>query len=187
MAAQKGLPKTTIEFIPQEDWEKTNFGKFLKWLLNVGRWIVIVTELIVILAFLSRFKLDRDLTNLNETVKQKQAVVIASSEFEKEFRFLQKRLSTIEGLKKSQIEAGQILDVFAQLTPRGVQLSNFSLADKKVSLTATADSEFTLAAFLNSLKQSPKIEKLAISKISTDAEHGLRINFNLKTELKEEK
>ena len=67
--------KTTIEFIPQEDWEKTSFGKFLKWLLNVGRWIVIVTELIVIIAFVSRFKLDRDLTNLNEKVKQKQAII----------------------------------------------------------------------------------------------------------------
>ena len=61
MAAPK---KHEIELLPKEEWEKTSFGKFIKWTLNVGRYIVIATELIVILAFVSRFKLDRDLTDL---------------------------------------------------------------------------------------------------------------------------
>jgi len=185
MPVLKKPPKTTIEFIPQEEWEKTSFGKFLKWLLNVGRWIVIITELIVILAFLSRFKLDRDLTNLNEVVKQKQAIVSASSDFEKEFRFLQKRLSTIEGLKKSQVEADKILELFSQLTPAGIQLSNFNLSGEKISLTASADSEITFAVFLKNLKQEPKLTSLTLNKVMVDEEQFGRTVFNLTANLKE--
>ncbi len=185
MAAQEKTPQTTIEFVPQEDWEKTSFGKFLKWLLSAGRWIIIVTELIVILAFLSRFKLDRDLTDLNESLKQKQAIINSSSEFEKDFRFLQKRLTTIESLQKSQNEADQILNIFAEITPVGVQLSNFSYVDKKISLAASAKSESALATFLKNLKESPKLENLSLSKISTDEEHGGEIIFNLKAEAKD--
>ena len=185
MPVLKKPPKTTIEFIPQEEWEKTSFGKFLKWLLNVGRWIVIITELIVILAFLSRFKLDRDLTDLNEVVKQKQAIVGASSDFEKEFRFLQKRLSTIEGLKKSQVEADKILELFSQLTPAGIQLSNFNLSGEKISLTASADSEITFAVFLKNLKQEPKLTSLTLNKVMVDEEQFGRTVFNLTANLKE--
>jgi len=184
MAAPKKAPATTIEFIPQEEWEKTSFGKFLKWLLNIGRWIVIVTELIVILAFLSRFKLDRDLTNLNESSKQKQAIINSSANLEKEFRFLQKRLTVIESLQKSQNEAKQVLDIFTELTPIGVQLSNFSYTDKKITLTAAANSDLAFATFLKNLKGSPQLKSLSIAKVSTNEEQGGTIVFNLKTELK---
>ncbi len=186
MAAPTKAIKTTIEFIPQEDWEKTNFGKFLKWLLNVGRWIVIITELIVIIAFLSRFKLDRDLTNLNEKVKQKQAIINSSTAFEKDFRFLQKKLSTIEGLGKSQIESDKILAIFSQITPAGIQLSNFVINDqKKIGLTASADSETTFAFFLKNLKAEPQLKNLALDKISINEEQFGKIVFNIKVELKE--
>jgi len=181
MAAQK----TTVEFIPQEEWEKTSFGKFLKWVLTVGRYIVIITELIVILAFLSRFKLDRDLTDFNEKVKQQQAIINASAQFEKEFRFLQKRLSTIEGLRKTQLETDQILTELGDITPVDVYLDNFTVAEKQVSLSAKALSEAGLATFLNNLKASPKFTKLIISNVSSEMEKGVGISFELKSELKE--
>jgi Tfp pilus assembly protein PilN len=177
--------KTTIEFIPQEDWEKTYFGKLLKWVLTAGRYIVIITELIVILAFLSRFKLDRDLTDLNEKVKQQQAIINASAQFEKEFRFLQKRLSTTEGLRKTQLETNQVLTELGGLTPVDVYLDNFAVAGKQVSLTATALSEAGLGTFLNNLKASPKFTKLTLSKVSSEIEKGVGISFELRSEFGE--
>jgi len=73
--------KSQIELLPREEWEETSFGKFLKWLLTVGRYIVIFTELVVILAFLSRFKLDRDLTDLYKQIENKQAIIQNSTDF----------------------------------------------------------------------------------------------------------
>lgn len=187
MAAPKKVPKNTIEFIPQEEWERTSFGKFLKWLLNIGRWIVIITELIVIIAFLSRFKLDRDLTNLNESIRQKQAIINASSDFEKEFLFLQKRLSTIEGLKKNQVESDKVLELFSQITPAGIQLSNFNINNEKISLTATADSETTFAVFLKNLKQEQKLTNLNLGRVAVSERQFGQTVFNLTAELKDGK
>lgn len=184
MAAQKKLSETKIEFIPQEDWEKTSLGRFLKWLLQVGRWIIITTELVVIIAFISRFKLDRDLTNFNEEIRQKQAIINSSSNFEQEFLFLQKRLSTIEGLRKNQVEINQVMDIFAQLIPIGVKLSNFSLAREEINLTAVANSEFTFASFLKNLKNSPQLNNVAVFNVSIGEEYTSGINFNIKAKLK---
>ena len=175
--------KSTIELLPQEDWEKGSLGKVLKWALTVGRYIVIVTELIVILAFLSRFKFDRDLTDLNEEIKQKQAVVQSSAQFEEKFRFLQKQLLTIETLEKKRLQTNKVSTELASLTPIDVYLSDLNIAEKEVSLTATALSEGGLATFLNSLKKSTFFEKITLAQVSSGSQETIGINFQLKSEL----
>lgn len=176
MAAQK----TTIEFLPQEDWEKGTAGKILKWALTVGRHIVIFTELIVILAFLSRFKLDRDLTDLGEKIKQQQAVLASWEEFEKEFRFLNKRLEIIEDLRRNRIDAEEILGELAGLTPVDVQISEFSVTGEEVSLTATSLSEGGLGTFVKNLEKSSKFEKISITQVVSNIEKEIGIKFQLK-------
>ena len=179
MAAQK----STIEFLPQEDWEKGSLGKILKWALTVGRYIVIFTELIVMLAFLSRFKFDRDLTDLNEEIEQKQAVVQSSAQFEEKFRLLQKQLLSIETLEKNRLQTNKVLTELASLTPIDVYLSNLNITEKEISLTATALSEGGLATFLNSLKKSTLFEKITLSQVSLGSQKTIGINFQLKSEL----
>jgi len=182
MAAQK---KRDIELLPKEEWERTSFGKLLIWTLTVGRYIVIVTELVVILAFLSRFKLDRDLTNLYEEMKEKQARIEAASDFEDDFRFLQKRLAMTEGLEKKQLVTASLIEELSLLIPLDVSLSDLTVAGKEVSLSATALSEQGLAAFLNNLKASDKFENLVISSLSSGSEKGVGIQFSLKSDFME--
>lgn len=177
--------KRDIELLPKEEWEKTPFGRLLKWTLSVGRYIVITTELVVILAFLSRFKLDRDLTNLYEDIKQKQAIVESASGFENEFRFLQKRLVTINELEKEQSATEEVIGELAALMPLDVALNNISVTNKEISLTATALSEQGLASFLNNLKASTKFDKLVLANISSGTERGVGIQFELKSEYRE--
>jgi len=175
--------KTAIEFLPQEDWEKKTWGKILKWTLTVGRYIVIFTELVVILAFLSRFKLDRDLTDLGEKIKQQQAIIVSWSNFEKEFRFLNKRLQTIEGFRKNQVEAGGVLEEIADLLPFDVVISEFIVSDKKLDLSAVALSEGGLSTFLRNLKNSEKFKNIALTQLSFNAEKEMGIKFQVKGEI----
>ena len=179
MAAQK----RKIELIPKEDWEKKPLGRFLKWALTIGRYIVIITELIVILAFLSRFKLDRDLTNLYEEIEQKQAIIESTSNLENDFRFLQKRLAAIQNLEKTQLKAAKVLEELAGLTPVDVVFTNLSSTNEEISFSATALSEVGLATFLNNLKSSGRFENLNLSQVSIGETKELGIQFNLSAKL----
>lgn len=175
--------KSKIEFLPQEEWEKTSFGKFLKWLLTVGRYIVIFTELIVILAFLSRFKLDRDLTDLHEEIKQKQTILQSYADFESDFRFLQNRLIKIDDLRRKQLKTNQLLTEIADLTPIDIFFSDLAISDDKASFTANALSEAGLATFINNLKQSPRFTDLKIDSLSIGARKGIGISFRLESQI----
>jgi Tfp pilus assembly protein PilN len=175
--------KTAIEFLPQESWEKGTWGKILKWTLTIGRYIVIFTELVVILAFLSRFKLDRDLTDLGEKIRQQQAIIVSWSNFEKDFRFLNRRLQTIEEFRKSQIESGEILEELANLIPLDIVISDFSVSNRQLSLSASAFSEGGLSSFLRNLKNSKNFKNITLTQISLNTEKEIGIKFQVKGEI----
>jgi len=176
-------PKSNIEFLPQEDWEKGKLGRFLKWALTAGRYIVVATELVAILAWLSRFKFDRNLTDLNEKIKSQQAIIQASSSFEQQFRFLQKQLIIISNLEKNRLQANEILTKIQAALPIDVYLSDLAFNDQKVNLTATALSEKGLATLLNNLKKSPSFNQISLVNVSQNQSKKIGINFQLTTQL----
>jgi len=174
--------KTAIEFLPQEEWEKGALGKILKWALRGGRHIVIFTELIVILAFISRFKLDRDLTNLGEEVKQKQAIVQASWQFEKEFRLFNNRLQEIESLEEKR-GAELVLEKIAGFLPQDVYLNDITISGKEVYINAISLSEGGIANFLEGLGSLHLFKDLVLSQVVFEPGKEIGIKFQIKGNL----
>src|SRR3989344_3425468 len=64
-----------INLIGEGDFSRTPIGRIVTWATTYGRYIMILTEIIVLLAFISRFSLDRKLTDLKEEITQKQAII----------------------------------------------------------------------------------------------------------------
>jgi Tfp pilus assembly protein PilN len=172
------MPKDKINLLPQEDFEKKPLGKFLLWALSAGRWIVILTELVVITAFISRFKFDRDLTDLHDKIKQKQAIVQSYSAFEEEFRFFKTRIAQIKTLYSKQIDSAAVLNTVALNMPNDVLLSQFSFEGTSLSISGVALSEEGLGNFLAGLITSKKFTDIDVSSITRKRdEAGIRFSF----------
>jgi Tfp pilus assembly protein PilN len=171
------MPKKEINLLPREEFEKKPLGRFLTWALSAGRYIVIFTELIVILAFLSRFKLDRDLADLNQSIREKQAIIEASADFEKEFIFLQTRLAAIKKLKEQQLSFSQLVNIIGTLTPLDVAISNLSLGEEGLRINATALSEKGLGSFVANLSASPYFREVTLTSVAKSLETGPEIKF----------
>lgn len=181
------MPKKEVNLLPQEEFEQKPVGKFLVWALNIGRWIVIVTELIVIIAFLSRFKLDRDLADLYEEIRAKQAIINSLGEFEQKFRFTQDRLSLISQLDKDQPSISLVLSAVSQSVPADVVLNKLSLEQGSVALGGLALSENGLKTFLNALAHSPILSNINLSNVSKKQEEGEGgIQFSLTGKVKQQ-
>lgn len=180
------MPKKEISLLPKEEFEKKPLGKFLLWALTIGRWIVIVTELIVILAFLSRFKLDRDLADLYESIRAKQAIITPLASFEQDFRSLQNRLSVIDKLENERLATVKIITAVASVTPPDVALNKLSLNEEEVTLSGLALTETGLGSFLNGLSQSPLLGEINLSNVSKQKEGEGGIQFGLTAKLKKQ-
>lgn len=174
-------PKSQIEFLPQEDWEKSTLGKLLKWALSTGRYVVVFTELIVILALLSRFKLDRDLTDLKEQTAQYQAMIDASGEFENQFRFLQERVNQVNILEQKRNTLNLVLFELSEITPINVSLDILSVTPAKVNLQAQALETSGIETLIANLEKHPRFNQIRLSELNSE-EKGQLINFQLNWE-----
>jgi Tfp pilus assembly protein PilN len=171
-----------INLLSQDEFEKTTLGKFLKWALSFGRYIVIGTELVVILSFLSRFKLDRDLTDLYEEMEQKQIIVESSKEIEDEFRNTQEEIKIIKTLEKEQLKSDQLLSLLDTLTPAEVEITSLAVDRSNLQFEAQAPSEEIYKQMVQNLKTSPGFTKVNISHVSWQETKGGKIEFSLKAE-----
>ncbi len=167
-----------INLLPGDDLEKAPFGKFLKWATTYGRYIVVLTELIVLIAFLSRFKLDRDLSDLSDNINRKKVIVESSSQFEQEIRNLQNRLQVVAALADKTQRPSQYLDFLSLQLPQGVTLSTLENTDNKIQLTGVSPSEAGIATLVSSLSQNSQVQSVALESLAKDAKNN-SLNFSL--------
>jgi len=183
-ALQKN-PAIKINLLPTEDLEKQPLNKFLKWVLTYGRTIIIITELIVIMAFLSRFVLDRELTDLHEAISQKRAIVEATVDLENGFRNLQNRLNNIKQLGGTSTNIDKVLEGLLKIMPKDVYLKDFVLTKENITLTATSNSRTGFSTFINNLKRSKIFSDIKIGAINEglDKSPGIKFGINMKVHI----
>ncbi len=179
------MPAKTINLLPHKDFDQTPLGKFLQWSLTYGRYIIVSTEIIVLLAFIFRFSLDRQITDLNEEIAQKSAIIEANQTFEQQFRNLQLRVNTIGKIITNQDLPLNILKHLENITPSGITFSSYNYAGNKINIQAIAASDQSLAEFLYQLKKSQLLSDINVTNLNKTAAQVNNITFAFEAALKQ--
>jgi len=169
--------KKTINLLPVSEFEKSVAGQIFSWFVKIGRFIVIGTELVVIVAFVSRFLLDKELTDLNESIKEKQTVISSYGNLENKVRLLQNRISAISKLDSQKLNSTKTLDNFARLTPSDVYLDSLSLNNNNIEAEAVAGSDASLQIFLQNLQKSGSFYDINLSSLQSGGSTESVIHF----------
>ena len=162
--------KKEISLLPEAENPNSFGARFFKWLTTIGRWIIIVTELIVVVAFISRFWLDRKNSDLSETVRQQRAILDSTKYFETEYASFQERLKTIREYYSNQPGYDQQILSLIESTPNNLIYDNLSVQKNSSNeITATASliavDENSIVDFISNLMLNPEIRTVEISKI----------------------
>lgn len=163
-----------INLILKEGFENSTLGTILIWSLSAGRLIVILTELVVILAFLSRFWLDRTLTDINESNASKRKQIEASTSFETNFRDIQDRLANYRKYAHQANDDVKISKI-ASLLPADVTLTKVNLSKKDFQISGVSLSEAGLSGFMKGISGNSPFENVILSSLNlaTDGQQGL--------------
>ena len=171
MPASKGL-FSKINLLPQDEFERSFLGKMLRWSLTAGKSIVILTEFVVIMAFLSRFWLDRQVNDLNEVLIQKQAVVDSYAEIEERMRAIQERVDIVTEIEESTLGAREALTKLIASTPTDVSYDSIDISKTNLTLTGLAGSEGGFAALLNSIRESGDWSQVSLGDVEFNQRKG---------------
>ena len=152
----------------------------IQWVLSAGRYLIVFVEILVLAAFLSRFKLDSDISDLQEEIDAKIPFIQSSVKDEVLYRTFQGQISNIKELKLKRAEYLDLINGVAIQTPSGVTLSNvtFNIDAGKlnIKITGVAQNNDQLASLVYGLRSDETFQGVNLASVSL--EQGL-INFSL--------
>jgi len=167
-----------INLLPQKEFGRSTSGRILKWALSSFRIIVIATELIVMAAFLSRFWLDANNSDLNDAISQKKAIITSFTETEKKFRTFQKQIDVFTKITSLTQKSGY-LNLITSLTPADVVLNSISGDDDSVQIIGFSDSEQNISQFIKNLSSAGKFKDVSLNKIDSGEGSSSAIVFTI--------
>lgn len=165
-----------VNLLPEDNLEQRPGGKFLKWSLSWGKKIVVLTELVVVLAFLSRFKLDSDVASLSEEIDRRKTIIVASQNFENDFRRLQEKVKKAKATGSIPMLVN-IYDTVQLLIPSEVKIDQISITDRQVNLEGKGDDP-NLSTMVASFKSSPNFTDVTLDKVTKQGQNT-DIDFSL--------
>ena len=160
-----------INLLPQDPFYETPVGRVMAWASTVGRYLVIFTELVVIISFASRFKLDRDLTDLNSAVLQKSQIVDSYGELEKDVRVTQIKTGYVVQ-QKDGYSSIDVLDTVTRSLPYDVVLTTLQVFSQEIQITGIALTPEALAQMVRNLQTQPTIANLFVDQIKSNLPFG---------------
>ena len=173
-----------VNLLPKDPFYDTVLGKGTTWALSVGRYIVIFTEIVVILSFLSRFQLDRQLTDLNKEIVEQKTVIDSFGELEQNVRDIQKKITNYEQLSPKQpIEV--VFDQISQVTPNDIEFLNLALKNELVQISGRTQSTAALTQFITNLQLSDYFSNITVENISNQENEEPGFEFRIEAAIKE--
>lgn len=180
MATAHGV--SSINLLPRDSFEFSKTGKILKWATTVGRVLVVLTEFVVLLAFVSRFYFDKKLDDLGEVITQKEAQIMAYEDVEAEMRKVLAKQRSVEMLQNGGLDFVSKVENLTQAIPMGTVLESFSLSKSGLTILGKAQSEYEFAQFVYGIKKMPKVKIISLGETSFDQTTGgvkfsIQINY----------
>ncbi len=168
-----------VNLVPKDPFLSTPLGKLLQWALSVGRYLVIFTELIVIISFASRFTIDRRITDLNTSILQKQIIIESYGDLEQNVRNVQKKIDSYLQIEQQE-DLTAVFPVLTAVTPPDVTLTDLQMRPGRVTLTGLTQSNVSLGVLINNLQVSGRFNDITVERIGTakDTNSGLAFKIN---------
>ena len=161
--------KKQVSLLPTENDPNSLSARVVNWLTTVGRVVIIFTELVVVSAFASRFWLDRTNADLSEALRQQQAILDSTQQFQSDYQNLKTRLSLISKLKKSPNLTG-VIDTIIKSTPSSINFTSLKVDPQSDQLFSTlslvAYDTNSMVNFITNLVLNPNIVNVVIGTIT---------------------
>lgn len=177
MAAR--IKKSAINLLVKKESAKDFTEQLLAWAITYGRYIIILTQITVLFVFFARFKLDRDYTDLKESITQKQVLIESIKDIEGEIRQIQKKLSNVDGVLENQDYHLNVLRFFQNKAPSDISLSILSINKDRLSFSGSVKDLRSFNFLLSQLEQDPLFSEVTLEDILRGKEG--KIEFKIQT------
>lgn len=145
--------------------EKPLLDRVMYFFLNYLRYIIIITQLVVIGVFFYRFQIDQRIVDLKESVDQKKEIVQVVLPLLKEAELIDKRSSETKQIFQKQEQFSSMLQYFLSQFPTNISLINLEVTPDSLKATGNSFDARQLQAFYVVLKKDNKFVDIQLQNL----------------------
>ena len=169
--------KYKINLLPQK--ETSLIEKLMYFALNYLRYIIVITQLVVIGVFFYRFQIDQRIVDLKEAVDQKKEIVEIVLPLLQEASRIDKKTKEIEIIIKQQNDFQSMIQYFLSTFPETATLNAMEVVGDSIKIVGTSSNPTHLQAFFLVLKKDNKFSKIEFKNIKKiDYSYSFSLNLN---------
>jgi len=182
VSRNKELPKS-INLLepalePEDFWTRA-----YRWILSIGRHMLVLVEVIVLIVFGIRFVIDKINNDLTKDINNKISTHLASPtqvRQESAFREYQKLLADVKRIQNSQVKNSERFSYVLDTIPTNLVLRSISFQGREVSLSMSADDFNDISAYTSKINSNDQFEDVVVDLSKDDkSQQDGAIQFNL--------
>ncbi len=144
--------------------------------LNYLRYILIVTQIVVIGVFFYRFKVDQQIVDLQDSIEQKKEIIQVSQPLILEAKNSSFKLSNVATIISDQETSLDATNYILSLFPEKFSLQKLNVVKDTITMTGVTQDLDTIQRFLNRLKKERKFKTVNLTNIEKK-DGGLIFSF----------
>jgi len=171
--------KHKINLLRKEEKEKNLIDKLIYFSLNYLRYILVITQLIVIFVFFYKFKTDQEIIDLKESLDQKKEIVTISRSLLDDATKYELKIDYIKPILEKQKKRVEEIDYLLSIFPESLILSKMEIKEGEIVLNCYSHQSNIIKIFYNRLIKEKKYKKVDLNNLKK-TETGYVFNLLLK-------
>lgn len=154
------------------------FDKALYFFLNYLRYILVITQLVVIGVLFYRFRVDQNIIDLKESIDQKKEIIQVVKPILAESEKIYNKINTVKSVISNQNIFFDTVNYILSIFPESLFLDNLTIEEKKIKLEGLATDPKQLQLFYYKLKNEGKFSSVDLGDIRR-TENGYSFSISL--------
>ncbi|MCL4363944.1 PilN domain-containing protein [Patescibacteria group bacterium] len=152
-----------INLLPKQ--EASLLDKVMYFSLNYLRYIIVITQLVVIAVFFYRFQIDQKIIDLKDSVDQKKEIVQIVLPLLQEANRIDQKSKEIEKILIKQEKFNSMVNYLLSIFPDSVTLTEFDSTQDSLRISGQANDAKQLQAFFALLERDNKFSDIEFNSI----------------------
>ncbi len=155
--------KYKINLLPEK--ERDFIDKSIYFVLHYLRYVLVITQIVVISVFFYRFKIDQEIIDLKDELQQKQEIVAVSDPLLKEAEIVDLKTKQIRQVLVDQAQFAESFSYFLDTFPLHLTIKRLDIRGGVFKFESTTTDPETIRIYLTKLRQDKRFKTIVLGGI----------------------
>lgn len=155
--------KYKINLLPEK--ERDFLDKSIYFVLHYLRYVLVITQIVVISVFFYRFKIDQEIIDLKDELTQKQEIVAVSDPLLKQAEIVDLKTKQIREVLISQAQFSESFTYFLDTFPLNLTIKRLDIRGGTFKFDAITTNPETIRSYLARLRQDKRFKEIVLGSI----------------------